>query len=136
MYDITNFDAMSCWLLVEGDAPCQKSVALLNSLGVEYEEISITPHRFGHVVGWLGSEWQVENLPTAPYPQLVVGSGKLAGFASRYIKQRNPTTFTIQTEYAPKPLYYFDIVMPENTDIAITTGYVRGKLVRHLAQIG
>lgn len=105
----------SCWVITEGMIGTQNQcVGVAEALGLtpEIKQISLR-QPWKTLTPWLGFEMAYSFTPalTAPYPDIVIASGRKAIAAARYIKKKSGNkTFTVQIQDPKTSAKQFDLV--------------------------
>ena len=115
-----DFQNLSCWVVSEGMVGTENQcIAVAEALGVSYDVKRITLRQPWKALSpTLGFE-QAFTSPTlnAPWPDLVIASGRKAIAASRYIKKASGgKTFTVQIQDPRVDPAQFDMVAVPNHD--------------------
>lgn len=105
---------ITCWVVTEGIAGTENQcLGVAEGLGIEPEIKRITLHQPWKALSpYLGFECAATFSPalSAPWPDLVIASGRKAIAASRYIKRMSPKTFTVQIQDPRVSPDQFDLV--------------------------
>ena len=97
-----SFDAQSylenanIWVLSDGK-PGHKnqSLGVCEALGVDPEVIELEKRPFGMLLQWLYPSLYFKNLPSAPWPDIVVSTGYHVSVAAKWVKMKNPETMLV-----------------------------------------
>ena len=107
----------SAWLIVDqkvGNA--NQAIAIAKAMGVNYEIKTLEYNFLARLPNWLkfdsliGINSSTSSSLEAPYPDLIISSGRKTAVASNYIKKHNPQTFTVHLMHPDLPFNNFDIV--------------------------
>ena len=116
-HDHLDFKGLRTWVLSDGKAGhVAQSMGVAQALDVTPEIIALSQQSGRRLLGWLGAEFHVKSLPTAPYPDILIATGRLTAPVVRYIKERSPETFTIQLMNPGGPLFYYDVLAVPSHD--------------------
>ncbi|MFT7433357.1 MAG: mitochondrial fission protein ELM1 [Alphaproteobacteria bacterium] len=94
------FENMKIWVLSDGKAGHQnQSVGVAEALCVSPKQIKVIKlekRKCGSFFSFFWPPFKVSNLPSAPWPDVVIATGNLTVPVSKWIKMQNPSTVTVQ----------------------------------------
>lgn len=116
-----DFKNLSCWVLTEGIAGTENQcIAVAEALGVSFEIKRIALQQPWKALSpYLGFEkaWSFSPALSAPWPDLLIASGRKAIAASRYIKKASGGhTLTVQIQDPRIDSKHFDLVAVPHHD--------------------
>ncbi len=107
----------SAWLIIDqkvGNA--NQAIAIAKAMGVNYEIKTLKYNFLARLPNWLkfdsliGINSSTSSSLEAPYPDLIISSGRKPAVVSSHIKKQNPQTFTVHLMHPDLPFKDFDIV--------------------------
>jgi hypothetical protein len=116
-----------CWVVTDGRAGIENQALGLAEAVARRVELKIFAKRIIIRRPWRdlpGAFWgdpltklsKDGALLRPPYPDLLIGCGRLAAPVAASIRRRNPRTFVVQLQTPPSPTSDFDVVIPPQHD--------------------
>ncbi len=108
---MTPLQGKTVWVVSDSKAGNRNQcLGVCDALGVTPEIIEVAERPFGRLLGLFNNLWRVKKLPTAPWPDMVIGAGTVSIPVVRMIKRKSPKTFTVQLMDPRCDLRPFDVV--------------------------
>lgn len=104
------------WVLSDGKPGHEnQSLGVCEALGVEPELKRLETRTFGKLLQWFYPVWRFKNLPTGPWPDMVVSTGYHVSVAAKWVKMKNPDTILVHM-MKPKGFYgaFTVLAIPEH----------------------
>ena len=108
---------MSVWLIVD-DKPgnANQAIALAKAMGLAYKIKHLKYNFLAKLPNWLkfdsliGIDLKSSSDLEAPYPDLIISSGRKTAAVSNYLKKIHPKSFTVHLMHPDLPFKNFDLV--------------------------
>jgi len=115
MIDLTLDEALveyKTWILSDGKmGHVNQSVGVAKAVGFENPRIvELEKRKFGSFLNLIYPGLGVKNLPSAPFPDVVIAAGNLTAPVARWIKSQSPSTFLMQIMKPAGDLSLFDVI--------------------------
>lgn len=118
---------LECWAVTDGRAGIENQALGLAEAIARRLPLRITVKRIALKAPWRGLPRQVWGEPFSklssdgallrpPYPDLWIACGRLSVPFTMAVKERSPSTFTVQLQNPRAPLAAFDLVIPPSHD--------------------
>ena len=107
-------------LLDNRQANSNQSLGVANALGLPYEIKQINFNKLIKLPNFLlqsGIAISNKSLIAAPYPDIVIATGRKLASVAAYIKSKNPKTFLAQIQYPPNAKAFDLIAVPKHDKV-------------------
>ncbi|MDE0723666.1 MAG: mitochondrial fission ELM1 family protein [Alphaproteobacteria bacterium] len=89
-------ESANIWVLSDGKPGHEnQSLGVCEALGVDPQVIWLEKRPFGKLLQWLYPSLYFKNLPSAPWPDMIISAGYHTSVAAKWVKMKNPETILV-----------------------------------------
>ncbi len=87
---------INVWVLSDGKPGHEnQSLGVCEALGIAPQVIRLEKRPSGKLLQWLYPSWYFKNLPTGPYPDMIVSTGYHVSTAAKWVKMKRQDTMLV-----------------------------------------